>query len=58
MAIYWYRVAKGHKVRRIFSRDSYYIGFYLSDRRRKFGFNVHITINTGQLLRRHENHTG
>ena len=26
---------------------SYCIGFYLSGRRRKFGFNVHITINTG-----------
>ena len=47
MAIYWYRVAKGHKVRRICSQDSYCIGFYLSGRRRKFGFNVHITINTG-----------
>ena len=34
------------------------IGFYLSGRRRKFGFNVHITINTGQLLRRRETHTG
>ena len=42
-----YRVAKGHKLRRICSQDSYCIGFYLSGRRRKFGFNVHITINTG-----------
>ena len=47
MAIYWYRVAKGHKFRRICSQGSYCIGFYLSGRRRKFGFNVHITINTG-----------
>ena len=37
MAIYWYRVAKGHKLRRICSQDSYCIGFYLSDRRCKFG---------------------
>ena len=57
MAIYWYRVAEGHKLRRICSQDSYCIGFYLSCRRRKFGFNVHITINTGQLLRQRENHT-
>ena len=47
MAIYWYRLAEGHKLRRICSQDSYCIGFYLSGRRRKFGFNVHITINTG-----------
>ena len=47
MAIYWYRVAKGHKLRRICSQGSYSIGFYLSGRRRKFGFNVHMTINTG-----------
>lgn len=33
MAIYWYRVAKGHKVRRICSQGSYCIGFYLSGRR-------------------------
>ena len=45
MAIYWYRVAKGHKLRRICSQGSYYIGFFLSGRRRKFGY-VHITINT------------
>ena len=47
MAIHWYRVAKGHKLRRICSQGSYSIGFYLSCRRRKFGFNVHMTINTG-----------
>ena len=47
MAIYWYRVAEGHKLRRICWQGSYCIGFYLSGRRRKFGFNVHITINTG-----------
>ena len=44
MAIYWYRVAEGHKFRRIFAHESYCIGFYLSGRRRKFGFNVHITL--------------
>ena len=58
MAEYCHVVAKGHKVRRICSQDSYCIGFYLSGRRRKFGFNVHITINTGGLLRRHENLKG
>ena len=58
MAIYWYRVAKGHKLTGICSQDSYCIAFYLFGRRRKFGFNVHITIHTGGLLRRHENHTG
>ena len=47
IAKYWYGVVKGHKLRRICSQDSYCIGFYLSDRRRKFGFNAHITINTG-----------
>ena len=57
MAIYWYRVAKGHKLRRICSQGSYCIGFYLSGRRRKFGF-VHITINTGYALHRHENPRG
>ena len=54
MAIYWYRVAEGHKLRLICSQGSYCIGFYLSGRRRKFGFNVHITINIGQLVHRHE----
>ena len=37
---------KDKKFRRICSQGSYCIGFYLSGRRRKFGFNVHITINT------------
>ena len=44
MAIYWYRVAEGHKFRRIFADESYRIGFYLSGRRRKFGLNFHITL--------------
>ena len=44
MAIYWYRVVKGHKLRRICSQNCYCIGFYLSGRRRKFRFNVHITV--------------
>ena len=44
MAIHWYRVAEGPKFRRICSQDSYCIGFYLSGRRCKFGFNVHITV--------------
>ena len=43
MAIYWYREAEVHKLRRICSEDSYRIRFYLSGRRRKFGY-VHITI--------------
>ena len=40
-----------------FEMAEYWYGV-LSGRRCKFGFNVHITINTGQLLRRRENHTG
>ena len=38
MAICWYRVIEGHKFRRICSQDSYCIGFFLSGRRRKFGY--------------------
>ena len=48
MAIYLYRVAEDINLDAFARRTaSYCIGFYLSGRRRKFGFNVHITINTG-----------
>ena len=38
MAICWYRVIEGHKFRGTCSQDSYCIGFFLSGRRRKFGY--------------------
>ena len=59
MAIYWYRVLEDINSDAFSGRivtASY--SSYLSGRRRKFGFDVHITINTGGLLRQHENHTG